>query len=169
MDRRYPIGKYEQNGAISAAQRETWIQAIEGLPNKLQATIHNLSHEQIDMSYREGGWTIRQVVHHLADSHMNSFIRFKLALTENTPVVKPYYEERWADLSDSVSCDVDLSVNLIEALHMRWGILLRSMTDNDFNRSFYHPELQQEIRLDYSLGKYAWHGNHHLAQIQLLL
>lgn len=169
MDRRYPIGKYEQQGVISAAKRETWIREIEELPVKLHETIRSLSHDQIDMSYREGGWTVRQVVHHLADSHMNSFIRFKLALTEDTPTVKPYYEDRWAERPDSVSCDVSLSVTLIEALHMRWGILLRSMTDNDFNKSFYHPELQQEIRLDYSLGKYAWHGNHHLAQIQLLL
>ncbi|GGA50248.1 YfiT family bacillithiol transferase [Paenibacillus physcomitrellae] len=165
MDVRYPIGKFEWEGEISAEQRERWIQEIEELPGRLREAVAGLTPEQLRLPYRDGGWTITQVVHHLADSHMNSLIRFKLALTEDTPTIRPYYEDRWAELADGVSGQLELSLTLLEALHQKWVILLRSMHEEDFARSFLHPESGSLIRLDYGLGNYVWHGNHHLAHI----
>jgi len=155
-------------GEASSSQREIWISEIEQLPMKLNEAVRGLSEEQLNLVYREGGWTLRQVVHHIADSHMNSFIRFKLALTEDTPTIKPYYEDRWAELQDSVNTDVKLSIILIEALHRRWVILLKSLNDSDFRRQFHHPESLKMVRLDYNVGLYAWHGNHHVAHITTL-
>ena len=168
MDRRYPIGKYEYIGEISSAQREVWINEIEELPAVLKEAVKGLTEEQLDLAYREGGWTLRQVVHHLADSHMNSFMRFKLALTEDTPAIKPYDEERWAELHDSANTDINLSIMLLEALHKRWVILLRSMAESDYKKQFYHPAAQKMIGLDENLGIYAWHGKHHAAHITTL-
>ena len=152
----------------SSSQRAVWINEIEKLPNILKEAVKDLTEEQLDLEYREGGWNLRQVVHHLADSHMNSYIRFKLALTENTPTIKPYYEERWANLHDSVSTDINLSIMLIEALHKKWINLLRSMSESDYQKQFYHPGSQALISLDYNLGLYAWHGKHHVAHITTL-
>ncbi len=168
MDLKYPIGKFDYVGEISAAQRDLWIKEIDELPTKLKEAVKGLTEEQLNLTYREGGWTLRQVVHHIADSHMNSFTRFKLALTEDTPAIKPYYEDRWAELSDSLKTDIQLSILLIEALHKRWVILLKSLDDSDFSRAFYHPETQKTFRLDYNLGIYAWHGKHHVAHITTL-
>jgi len=168
MDIRYPIGKYNYAGISSSAQKSEWINDISQLPMKLHEAIEGLSEDQLDIAYREGGWTIRQVIHHLADSHMNSYTRFKLALTEDTPTIKPYYEDRWAELEDSLRTDVKISILLLEALHHRWAILLRSMEEVDYLRQFYHPESQKKVSLDENLGFYAWHGKHHIAHITTL-
>ena len=165
---RYPIGKFQHEGEISPAQREMWIREIEQAPVRLTEALHGLSEEQLDTPYREGGWTVRQVVHHLADSHMNSVIRFKLALTEDTPSIKPYEEQLWAELADSRGAPVAPSVDLIRSLHARWAMLLRSMSDEDFARTFYHPASQTVSRLDRALGLYAWHGKHHITHIASL-
>ncbi|WP_410513249.1 bacillithiol transferase BstA [Paenibacillus sp. BR2-3] len=161
---RYPIGHFEFEGDISEQQREAWIQDIEGLPALLKAAVNGLSDGQLDIPYRNGGWSSRQVVHHIADSHMNSYIRFKLALTEEVPTIRPYYEDRWAELYDSTA-DIQISVALIEALHTRWVILLRSLDAQDYKRTFHHPESGKTSPLDYNLGFYAWHGRHHAAHI----
>lgn len=165
MDVRFPIGRFNYEGEITQPQREAWINEIEQLPSKLRESIKGLEETALNAPYREGGWTIRQVVHHLADSHMNSFIRFKLALTEDTPSIKPYFEDRWANLQDSAAAEIELSLSLIDTLHKRWVILLKSLSDSDFKRQFYHPESKETVSLDYNLGIYAWHGNHHVAHI----
>ncbi|UHA71761.1 YfiT family bacillithiol transferase [Paenibacillus sp. 481] len=165
MDYRYPIGTFEYEGEISSGQREIWIKEIEQLPAQLRATVQDLTEEQLDIPYRDGGWTIRQVVHHVSDSHMNAFTRFKLALTEDTPTIKPYLEDRWVSLGDSLEVDIDISLALLEALHKKWVILLTSLSESDYQKEFYHPESQQTVRLAYCLGTYAWHGNHHVAHI----
>ncbi|WP_026672024.1 YfiT family bacillithiol transferase [Alkalihalobacterium bogoriense] len=163
MDKRYPIGMFEYKGEISKKDREQWIEDIAQLPGKLRNAVEHLSDDELNQPYREGGWTIRQVVHHIADSHMNAFIRFKLALTETSPTIKPYKEAEWANLPDVSSTPIGISLSLIEALHTRWVFLLRS--DLDFSRTFIHPESESVNRLDYTIGMYAWHGNHHLAHI----
>ncbi|WP_410769417.1 YfiT family bacillithiol transferase [Fontibacillus sp. BL9] len=168
MDRRYPIGTFRCERDISATQREMWIREIEELPARLKEAVKGLSEDQLNLPYRERGWTLRQVVHHLADSHMISFIRFKLALTEDTPTIRPYFEDRWAELQDSKETDIQISFMLLEGLHKRWAILLKSMEKSDFEKQFYHPESQQTVRLDYNLGYYAWHGKHHTAHITAL-
>lgn len=165
MDYRYPIGRYHWDKEITEADRQKWIGEIAALPERLRAAVTGLTEEQLDTPYRKGGWTIRQVVHHLADSHMNSMTRFKLALTESNPTIRPYYEDRWAELADSRTLPVEPSLLLLTGLHHRWTMLLRSLSPEDYARTFYHPESEQTIRLDYNLGMYAWHGNHHLAHI----
>jgi len=168
MDVRYPIGKFTWQGEISREQRERWIQDIAELPALLAAEVRGLSPEQLDTPYREGGWTIRQVVHHLADSHLNSFTRFKLALTEEHPTIRPYFEDRWAEGADARLLPPEVSLRLLDALHERWVFLLHSLSDEEYARDFYHPESMATIRLDYSVGNYAWHGGHHLAHIRSL-
>lgn len=168
MDTRFPIGHFESNGDITVAQRTAWINDIEQLPSLLAAAVTGLSQEQLDTPYRDGGWTVRQVVHHIADSHMNSYMRFKLALTEDCPTIKPYYEDRFAELADTAQAPIELSLILIEALHTRWVLLLKSMSASDYARTFFHPESKKVVPLDYNLGTYSWHGRHHLAHITLL-
>lgn len=168
QDLRYPVGKFAHAGEVDGEQRESWIHEVEQLPAKLAEALGGLTEEQLDTPYREGGWTLRQVAHHLADSHMNSLIRFKLALTEIEPTIKPYEENDWAQLADSREAPVDLALTLVEALHARWTILLRSMSDADFAKTFYHPGNQKTARLDQTLGLYAWHGRHHVAHIAAL-
>jgi uncharacterized damage-inducible protein DinB len=168
MDLRYPIGKFEHEGDITAAKRSAWIADIRELPAKLAQAVAGLSEEQLDTPYRDGGWTVRQVVHHVADSHMNSFTRFKLALTEDNPTIKPYEEALWAELGDGKSCPVAPSLALVEALHLRWTALLESMGEADFARTFYHPGSRETVRLDRALGQYSWHGRHHVAHITTL-
>jgi len=167
MDERYPIGHFNFEGDVSEQQRDAWIQDIEDLPAELRAAVHGLTEEQLNLPYREGGWSSRQVVHHLADSHMNSYIRFKLALTEDNPTIRPYYEERWAELYDSTA-DIQISLDLIEALHTRWVILLRSLDAQEYRRTFHHPGSGKTLPLDYNLGAYSWHGKHHIAHITAL-
>ncbi|WP_256757572.1 YfiT family bacillithiol transferase [Cohnella sp. WQ 127256] len=167
-DMKYPIGHFNHEGPITVQQRVDWITEISVLPTRLAAALQGLSSEQLDTPYRPEGWTIRQVTHHIADSHLNSFTRFKLALTEEQPTIKPYYEDRWALLSDTLEAPVELSTTLIKALHERWVILLRSMTDEDYARTFFHPGSKQVNRLEHATGMYAWHGRHHVAHITSL-
>lgn len=165
MDLRYPIGRFAYDGHFTAERREQWIQDIARLPDELNAAISGLSSEQLDTPYRPEGWTVRQVTHHLADSHMNSFIRFKLSLTEDQPAIKPYFEERWALLEDTTEAPPDLSLMLLSGLHRRWVYLLRSMSEQDFSRTFFHPESQKLVPLDSILALYSWHSRHHVAHV----
>jgi DinB superfamily len=164
---KYPIGVFVKPEVITADYLENCINDIESFPARLRSTIDNLYGPQLDTAYRPGGWTIRQVVHHCADSHMNSIIRFKLALTEEKPTIKPYWEDRWAELTDS-KMPVEPSLLLLEGLHARWALLLRSLKEEDLSRTFVHPEHGKEFRLDENIGVYAWHCNHHLAHITVL-
>ena len=166
-DPRYPIGRFEWPERVSAADRQGWIEQLEAAPGALRGAIAGLSADELDTAYRPGGWTVRQVVHHLPDSHLNSYIRFRLALTEDEPVIKPYQENLWAELPDARTAPVEPSLELLDALHARWTRLLRAMTDADFARTFRHPEIGL-VRLDRNLGLYAWHGRHHVAQITSL-
>ncbi|WP_170211459.1 YfiT family bacillithiol transferase [Cohnella abietis] len=168
VDERYPIGRFTYEGKISADQRMQWIADISLLPTQLSTALEGLSEEQLDTPYRTYGWTVRQVAHHIADSHLNSFTRFKLALTEKQPTIKPYYEEQWALLPDSKQAPVVLSIALVTALHARWDYLLQAMREEDFARTFRHPESLKVLRLDEALGIYSWHGRHHVAHITSL-
>jgi uncharacterized damage-inducible protein DinB len=163
-DPRYPIGKFSFEGIIDAVQRQKWIDEIAIQPIRLREAVSSLTDAQLDTPYREGGWTVRQVVHHIPDSHMNSYIRFKLALTEDSPTIKPYEEADWANLADS-KLPLEVSLRLLESLHERWLILLNTMTDTDFTRTFVHPQSKQTLSLARTLGLYAWHGNHHIAHV----
>ncbi|UOY91943.1 bacillithiol transferase BstA [Ectobacillus sp. JY-23] len=167
MDLRYPLGKFEAPELFNDKLRKTWIHDIRKAPTAVKRAIEGLSDNKLDTPYRTEGWTIRQVIHHMADSHMNSFIRFKLALTEDNPTIKPYHEDQWALLPDTNTAPVSLSLSLLEGLHKRWVILLESLTDEDFKRTFYHPDLG-EVTLDTALALYAWHSKHHTAHITSL-
>jgi hypothetical protein len=151
-------------GEITGDRRELWIAQIAGAPAQLRTALGGLSEDQLSMPYRPGGWTLRQLAHHLPDSHMNSYTRFRLALTEENPTIKPYHEDRWADLADARTAPVDLSLRLLEALHARWVMLLRSLAPDDFKRTFQHPELGP-MTLERNLALYAWHGRHHVAHV----
>jgi hypothetical protein len=163
-DLRYPIGRFRAIVPITEKLRSYSIDTLAGFPPRLRAAVKGLSDPQLDTPYRPGGWTVRQVVHHVADSHMNGLIRVKLALTEDTPTIKPYDENAWAALPD-VRLPVAISLDLVEALHARWSTLCRAMTDADFERTFVHPELGRAITLDWHLQHYAWHSDHHLAHV----
>ena len=164
MDPRYPTGKFETPNAITPALREQAIDEISKTPTNLHGAIAGLKDEQLETPYREGGWTVRQVVHHVADSHMNAYIRWRLALTEKEPTIKPYEEAEWAKLEDARSAPVEISLALLEALHERWTRLLHSLKAEDFALTFRHPE--HGVRtLDWMLFLYAWHGRHHTAHI----
>ena len=167
MDFSYPIGRFEWKGQHTPEERRRLIDAIAATPQRLRAAVSDLSVEQLDTPYRPGGWTVRQVVHHVPESHMNSYIRFKLALTEDQPTVKPYDEARWAELPDVGGTPIDVSLNLLQALHERWVVLLRSLTAADFSKQFHHPEIGI-VSLDRNLALYAWHGAHHVAHITSL-
>ena len=166
-DPRYPIGEFKWEGEITEEQRRRFIDAIEDAPAKLRAAVEGLSAEQLDTPYRPGGWTVRQVVHHVPDSHLNAYIRFKLAVTEEQPTIKPYEQERWAELEDARTAPVEISLSLLESLHRRWVRLLRSLTPAEFARTFRHPEMGI-VSLDKNLSLYAWHGRHHVAHITSL-
>ena len=163
-DLRYPIGRFKHEGPVSPADLEMWITQIETLPERLRSVIALLSDDQLDTAYRPGGWTLRQVVHHLSDSHLNCYIRFKWALTEEDPVIKPYDEQRWAELADYRAVPLDMSLDLLAALHKKWVVLLRPLSEEQLSRRFVHPE-SGSSRLDWNVGHYAWHGLHHLAHI----
>jgi hypothetical protein len=163
-DPRYPIGKFHFDGSTSEEQRAKLIHDIEQAPPVMRAAIRDLSPEQLDTPYREGGWTIRQVAHHVPDSHMNAYMRFKLALTEDEPTIKPYAEDRWAQLADTKSTPVEVSLALLESLHTRWVCLLRSIQPEYWKRTFRHPELGT-VSLERTLALYSWHGQHHAAHI----
>jgi hypothetical protein len=167
IDLKYPVGRYQPPDAIAADQRARWIEQMAVLPSCLSKAVAGLDDSQLDTPYRPGGWTVRQVVHHLPDSHLNSYARFRLALTEDSPVIKPYEEAAWAELSDARTAPVAPSLMLLEGLHARFVLLLRSLGDDDFARVFRHPELG-ERRLDWTLGLYAWHCIHHTAHVNNL-
>jgi uncharacterized damage-inducible protein DinB len=167
MDLRYPIGQFQYDGPLTEAQRQRLIDQIAEAPAKLRAAVEGLSPQQLETPYRPGGWTVRQVVHHVPDSHLNSYVRFRLALTEDEPTIKPYYENRWAELDDARHAPIDTSLALLDSLHRRWVLLLRSLTAQDFARAFLHPELGV-VSLDMNLSLYAWHGRHHVAHITSL-
>lgn len=164
---RYPIGKFALDGELTPERREQWIDQIGAAPAQLRDAVQGLTPEQLDAPYRPEGWTVRQVVHHLPDSHLNSYVRFRLALTEDEPTIKPYDQEQWARLSDARTAPVEISLVLLESLHRRWALLLRSLTPVDFARRFRHPELGI-VTLERNLALYAWHGRHHIAQINSL-
>jgi hypothetical protein len=163
----YPIGKFSYSGLFSAEQRAKCIEDIAATPKNLRAAVSGLSAEQLETPYREGGWSVRQVTHHVPESHMNAYIRFKLALTEDSPTIKPYREDAWAKTADVAKTPVESSLALMEPLHERWVNLLRSMTAADFQRKLTHPE-KGLIDLDFMLGLYSWHGKHHVAHITSL-
>lgn len=165
---RYPIGTFAKPDIFSKEIMMHYIQTIADFPDKLKKEVLHLTEAQLNTPYRFEGWTIRQVVHHCADSHMNAFIRCKLALTENQPVIKPYQEDRWAELTDSKNMPIDPSLIFLDALHTRWVVLLQSLTEEDFERAFVHPEHGKTIQLKENTGMYAWHCNHHLAHITAL-
>jgi len=163
-DLRYPIGPYEPR-PFSESLKEEWLADIRFLPNALEHAISNLDESQLQTPYREGGWTVHQLVHHVADSHMNGYIRCKLAYTEQNPTIKPYDEKLWAELSDVKLLPVNVSITLLYALHQRWYEFLRTVSDADWNRTLFHPEHKKEFSLWEFLGNYAWHGRHHTAHI----
>jgi hypothetical protein len=167
-DPRYPIGPFAVEGEITPARRDGWISQVEETPALLRHTVRGLTEAQFDTPYREDGWTVRQVVHHLPDSHLNAYVRFKLALTEANPTIRPYEEGRWAELPDTAGTPIGVSLVLLEALHRRWVILLRTMTEPQWSRTYFHPEHQKAFPLDRMLAMYAWHGRHHLAHISAL-
>ena len=166
-DPRYPIGKFAYDVPPTEQQRLELIDSIEQAPAALRAAVKGLSLEQLETPYREGGWTVRQVVHHVPESHMNAYIRFKLALTEDEPTIKPYMEDRWATLPDVQSTPVDVSLALLEHLHVRWVRLLRSLKPEDWKRKFRHPEMGI-VTLEKNLALYSWHGQHHVAHVTSL-
>jgi uncharacterized damage-inducible protein DinB len=166
-DPRYPIGKFQPQQNITDEQRKMFVQQISEASSKLHAAIQGMTDEQCNTPYREGGWMVRQVVHHLADSHLNAYVRFRLALTEHEPTIKPYHEDLWAELHDAVTAPVEPSLQLLESLHTRWTLLLRSMKPSDFARTYNHPETGVTT-LDRMVQLYAWHGRHHTAQITSL-
>ena len=163
-DPRYPIGKFTDPGPLSADDRAAAIEAIENAPLELRKALRGLSNDQLATPYREGGWTLRQLVHHIADSHMNAYCRFRLALTEDNPTIKPYAEQLWAELHDGANAPIGLSLAILDALHARWAMLLRSLTEAEFSRPLTHPASGPH-NIDWLLAIYAWHGAHHTAHI----
>ncbi|SFH11354.1 YfiT family bacillithiol transferase [Pedobacter insulae] len=166
---KYPIGLFHYPEKLDEVQINFWINQLEKFPQELLAVTSNLSIPQLAAQYRPGGWTVRQVIHHVADSHVNAYTRVKLTLTEENPVVRPYDEERWAELPDAKNGEIDLSVAIIEAIHHRLIITLRNLSLKDFERKYTHPALNRSLTLGYLVGNYAWHGQHHLAHITAAL
>ena len=164
---RYPIGRFSFPDDVTKAEVLQCISDIEILPSRVKQAVKSLSSSDFNLIYRPDGWSIKQLVNHLIDSHSNSVIRFKLALTEDTPTIRPYLENKWALLADTELCPIDLSLNLLDNLHQRWTILLRSMTDEDWERKLFHPEHKKEFTLKQFAALYAWHCKHHLAHIEL--
>jgi len=166
-DPRYPVGKFERRDALTSDERTKMIAEIAEAPARMRKAIGGLTDSQLDTPYREGGWTVRQVVHHVPDSHVNAYTRFKLALTEEHPTIRPYDEAKWAELSDSRDTPLETSLTLLESLHDRWTRLLRAMSADDYRRTLNHPD-SGVMSLDTVLGLYAWHGRHHVAHITSL-
>ena len=163
-DLRYPIGKFAYEGSLTDDQKRLFCDQIAEAPAKLRAAVTGLSEAQLNTPYRDGGWTVRQVVHHLPESHMNSYIRFKLALTEDDPTIKPYAEDRWAQTADVKATPIEVSLTMVDSLHDRWVRLLRSLGPKEWKRTFRHPDLGS-VSLEKALALYAWHGRHHVAHI----
>jgi uncharacterized damage-inducible protein DinB len=168
-DLRFPIGRYRFKGTESDAEIKAWIEQISTHAQRLKALMPSVSMESLEWRYRPEGWTIRQVIHHMADSHMNSIIRFKLALTEDRPTIKPYDEAAWAELPDTVEQDIQDSVRILEGVHARLATLLPSLSEADLNREFIHPQHGRSMNVKELIGLYAWHGRHHIAHIERAL
>jgi uncharacterized damage-inducible protein DinB len=166
-DPRYPIGKFNGQPPANQQERERFLNDIEETPAKLRTAVAGLSEQQLNTPYREGGWTVKQVVHHVPESHMNSYIRFKLALTENEPTIKPYAEDLWARLPDVPATPIETSLTLLDSLHQRWVTLLRLLKPEDWKQTFRHPDIGL-MTLDKNLALYSWHGRHHVAHITAL-
>ena len=166
---KFPIGKFKKPDFVSTQQVYEWIKDIEEFPSQVKAITKGLSAEELQWRYRPNGWSIQQVVHHCADSHMNSFIRFKLSLTEDTPTIRPYFEDKWAEMPDVLDVPVAQSIQLLEGLHFRWVILLKSLDEIDLAKEFIHPEHDQRISIIDNIGIYSWHCRHHLAHIKQAL
>jgi len=165
---KFPIGKFHYSGASTREERSTWTADIAALPDQLEEVLASFSPEEIETPYRPEGWCAREVVHHLADSHMNAVVRLKLALTEENPIVKPYAEARWALLSDTQELPLDASLSMLKGMHLKWAHLLNSLSPADWSRTYYHPEQKKEVSLDELVALYAWHGKHHLGHIKLV-
>ena len=166
---RYPIGKFKIPESITESDLEEWISVLETLPQRLTDLLAPLSEAQLETPYRPGGWTIRQLVHHISDSHHNSYIRFKWALTEDTPTIKAYNEKAWAELFDTRTAPIQMSLNHLSAIHAKLVYLLKGLSEEDLHRSFIHPDGNQKTTLKENIGRYAWHSNHHFAHIQNLI
>lgn len=166
-DLRYPIGPFDIKQRVTSSLVEKALDDIESAPLRLREAVAEFDEHKLNTPYRPGGWTVRQVVHHIPDSHLNSYMRFRLALTEENPTIKPYAEDRWAELTDARTADPEISLALLGSLHRRWILLLRSLTSADLQRSFVHPDLGP-VTLDRNICLYGWHGRHHVAQIQAL-
>jgi len=166
-DPRYPIGKFSFDGPLTADQKKQYLNDIDQTPARLRTAVRGLSEQQLNTPYREGGWTVRQLTHHVPDSHMNAYIRFKLALTEDEPTIRPYMEDRWAELPESKQAPIDVSLALLDSLHQRWTMVLRNIPDADWKRTFRHPEMGL-LSLEKTLALYSWHGRHHEAHVTSL-
>jgi uncharacterized damage-inducible protein DinB len=162
---RFPVGRFTPTQPVSSEVIEQCIDTISSFPQKLRAVTAGMSEAQLNIPYREGGWTIKEVVHHCADSHMNAFIRFKLGLSEDNPTIKPYLQDEWVKQPDVKKESINVSLHLLEALHIRWTSLLEDMNKADFERTFYHPEMKKPITLAKNLCLYAWHCDHHLGHV----
>ena len=167
MDPRYPIGRFTPDATPTPETRTRHIAEMAALPHRFRSAVSGLSDTQLSTPYRDGGWTVRQLIHHVPDSHLNAYIRCKLALTEDSPTIKPYDQEAWANLADSGLTPAEVSLSLLEAVHTRWVTLLRALTPDDFQRKFNHPETGVQS-VDSTVAFYAWHGNHHLGHVTAL-
>lgn len=167
MDLRYPIGNYEPQ-PFSSEQKQAWLRDISLLPEQIESAVLNLDFALLHTPYRDGGWTIQQVVHHVADSHMNAYIRFKSGITEINPVIKPYVETEWALLPDVEALPINISITLLHALHVRWHTAIKDLEAAEWERTLFHPEQEKTMTLWFLLGLYAWHGRHHTAHITSL-
>jgi uncharacterized protein (UPF0335 family) len=164
---RYPIGKFIARDSYTAEELQNCIEQIERLPREIEKTINSLTIKQLDTPYREGGWTARQVVHHMADSHLNAYIRLKWTITESTPVIKAYQEKAWAETPET-KLDPVISIELLKALHAKWTALLRRLDPADFKKEFIHPDTNKHMRLDRITAMYAWHGEHHFGHLKIV-
>lgn len=165
---KYPIGDFQTPTTYSPQDIDNWISIIEKAPAQVEAAVKDLSDAQLNTPYRPEGWTIRQVVHHLPDSHMNSYIRFKWTLTENAPIIKAYDEQSWAELEDGKNAPIELSIQLLKSLHARWVLVLKNLSEADLEKHFTHPETGNKIPLKEMIALYAWHSQHHLSHITSL-
>lgn len=165
---RFPVGPFQTPEVSSPTERAEWAAEIEAAPGLLRRLVEGASDAQLDTPYRPGGWTARQVIHHMTDSHMNAYVRLRLALTEEEPVIKPYAEDRWAELLDAREAEIGPSLDILDGLHRRWGMLLLSLTDEQWTRAFQHPEMGR-VRIDQQTALYAWHSRHHIAHVKAAL
>lgn len=165
---KYPIGRFQWISNYSEEERAAKLKTIENLPLRLKELVKDWTPERLNTPYRPDGWTVKQLLHHIVDSHMNSYVRFKWTMTEDKPTIKAYFEDRWAELPDSFETPIEISLNMLEWLHKRWLILMRNLSENDWNRSFIHPESGREITLTELMPLYAWHSEHHFQHINQL-